>query len=250
MLSPQDIIGLKKKNQKFSVLTAYDYNSAKIIEECGIEMILVGDSLANVMLGYERTEEVSMEEMLVFTRGVVRGARNTHIIADMPHNSYLNPEMALENARKFLNEGANSVKLEGLMPNVIEHLVKNNIPVIGHLGLLPQTAISRKQVGKTEEEAQLLKDSAKQIEDLGVFAFVLEHIPGALGKEISETSNIPTIGIGAGPHCNSQVMVFHDVMGIPGGKYPPFSRQFANLHEEISKACKAYHEWALSQGIE
>src|SRR5574344_2605136 len=231
MLSIKEIQNKKKNGEKVSVITAYDFAFAKMAEAAHIDQILVGDSLANVMLGYSSTREIGMNEMIIFTRAVSKGAPNTHIISDMPYLSDSNPTLALENAKHLLDAGAHSVKLEGAKEDVIEILLKNNSPVMGHLGLLPQTAKSFKQFGKSSEEAdQLLKD-AMTIDKLGVYSMVLEHIPESLGSLISQRVSAVTLGIGAGESTDGQVLVLHDVLGLNGGKSPPFAKKFANIFE-------------------
>ncbi len=243
MLKPIDFITQKKNGQKISVLTAYDVNFARILEEIHIDAILVGDSVANVMWGHGSTRDISMTEMLLSTAAVSRGALNTHIISDMPYQSDSTPQQALENATSLIQAGAHSVKLEGTKFEQIELLTKNRIDVVGHLGLTPQTATSLKQVGRNAEEAELMLQDALKIQELGAIAIVLEHIPEDVGSAISEALEIPTIGCGAGKKCDGQVMVLHDMLGISGGKYPPFSRQFADLNTVVKQAFQEYKKW-------
>lgn len=231
MLSIKEIQNKKKNKEKISIITAYDFAFARMAEEAGIDQILVGDSLANVMLGYPSTRDIGMAEMILFTRAVAKGAPNTHIIADMPYLSDGDPETAMENAKRLLEVGAHSVKLEGAKINVIEALIKKGIPVMGHLGLLPQTAESFKQYGKTEAEADQLLKEALAIDKLGVYSMVLEHVPESLGSLISQRVSATTIGIGAGRNTDGQVLVLHDVLGINGGKIPPFAKKFADVFE-------------------
>lgn len=228
MLSATQIREMKGK-RKISQITAYDYGFAKIAESAGIDQILVGDSLANTMLGYKSTKCIGMNEMLVFVAAVCRGAPNTHVIADMPYMSYENPETALENAKKFIDLGASSVKLEGFHPKIIEKLRKNDIEVCAHLGLLPQTATSFKQVGQSEEDAERILREAKAIDETGAFECVLEHIPEALGKRVTDAVKLITIGIGAGHTTDGQVAVLHDALGISNGKLPPFATKFCDI---------------------
>lgn len=231
MLSTKEILLMKKNGEKIAVTTAYDVAFAAMAEKAGIDMILVGDSLANTMLGYKSTNEIGMKEMEIFTAAVCRGAPNTHVIADMPFQSDSTPELALENAQKLINCGASSVKLEGAKIEIIQHLRENNIEVMGHLGLLPQTAKNFKQYGNSEEEAEKLIQEAKILESLGVYAFVLEHIPSELGKQITKAATPVTIGIGAGQDTDGQVLVMHDLLGMHTKKIPPFAQKFANLFD-------------------
>ena len=193
---------LKKKGEKIKVITAYELSQARIAEAAGMNVLLVGDSLANVVLGRERTNDIGMDEMLLFTKAVSMGAQELHIIADMPYKSDVSPYKALENARKLISAGAHSVKLEGEKYTQIEAILQEGIPVVGHLGLTPQTAKSFAQVGKDPKEATAMKKAAKELEELGVSAIVLEHIPSQLAKEITESLSISTIGIGAGKDCD------------------------------------------------
>lgn len=239
MLSARQIQELKGK-RKIAQITAYDYAFAKIAEAAGVDQILVGDSLANTMLGYSSTQSVGMEEMLIFVAAVCRGAPNTHVIADMPYRSYRTPAEALENAKRFVAAGASSVKLEGCHPEEISSLVRGGIPVCGHLGLLPQTAVSRKQVGKTEEEAERLLEEIKRVEASGAYECVLEHIPGELGKALSEAVKLVTIGIGGGPHTDGHVTVLHDALGIGDGKIPPFATKYCSVFDVAKKGIEDY----------
>lgn len=239
MLSARQIQELKGK-RKIAQITAYDYAFAKIAEAAGVDQILVGDSLANTMLGYSSTQSVGMEEMLIFVAAVCRGAPNTHVIADMPYRSYRTPAEALENAKRFVVAGASSVKLEGCHPEVISSLVRGGIPVCGHLGLLPQTAVSRKQVGKTEEEAERLLEEIKRVEASGAYECVLEHIPGELGKALTEAVKLVTIGIGGGPHTDGHVTVLHDALGIGDGKIPPFATKYCSVFDVAKKGIEDY----------
>lgn len=240
MLSVNELINKKRTSQKISMITAYDFAFAKMAEMAQVDQILVGDSLANVMLGYSSTREIGMEEMLVFTKAVAKGAPHTHIVSDMPYLSDSNAKLALENAKKLIEAGAKSVKLEGAKLEVIETLVANNIAVVGHLGLLPQTASNFKQVGKApQEELQILKE-AELLTKLGVFEIVLEHIPSGLGQKITQEIDAITIGIGAGPFTDGQVLVLHDVLGMHNGKYPPFASPFKDFFSEGVQGIKEY----------
>lgn len=248
MLSAQQIKERKGK-EKVAQITAYDYGFAKIAEAAGIDQILVGDSLANTMLGYKSTQSVGMTEMLIFTAAVCRGAPNTHVIADMPFKSYDDPKSALENAKRFMDVGASSVKLEGYMPDVIETLIQNNIPVCAHLGLLPQTATSMKQVGKTEEEAERLLKEIQKIDEIGAYACVLEHIPGDLGEKLTKAVSLITIGIGGGSHTDGHVTVLQDAIGINNGKIPPFATKYCNLFDVAKKGIEEYVSFVHSESL-
>ena len=180
MLSPSDIAAKKQKGEKVSMITAYDFAFARMAEAAGVDQILVGDSLANTMLGYKSTREIGMTEMLVFAAAVCRGAPNTHVIGDMPYLSDKDPQTAYDNARRFMDVGCASIKLEGTPEGVIEFLRSKDIPVCAHHGLLPQTAENFKQKGRTAEEAAAIEAAAKFTDDLGCFEMVLEHIPASL----------------------------------------------------------------------
>ncbi len=239
MLSATQIRETKGK-RKISQITAYDYGFAKIAESAGIDQILVGDSLANTMLGYKSTRCIGMNEMLIFVAAVCRGAPNTHVIADLPYMSYKDPATALENARKFIDLGASSVKLEGFHPEIIETLRKNGIEVCAHLGLLPQTATSMKQVGRNEDDAERILREAKAIDEIGAFECVLEHIPESLGEKVTNAVKLITIGIGAGQATDGQVTVLHDALGIGNGKLPPFATKFCDIFCLAENGIKAY----------
>ncbi len=222
------------------MVTAYDVCFASIAESAGVDIILVGDSLANVMLGKNRTSELKTETMLLFVEAVANGAKDTHIVADMPYLSYNTVDDALRNAKSYMEAGAHSVKLEGLKPEIIEALIGENIPVMGHLGLLPQTATSLKQVGANNKSAEQIFEEAKALESLGTYAMVLEHMDFQLGKKITHSLNIPTIGIGAGPDTSGQVLVMHDLLGLRKKKLPPFAKKFGNLFEAAQEAFMNY----------
>jgi len=228
-----------KGNKKVVMLTAYDYQVARLVEQAGVDLILVGDSLGMVVLGYETTKRVSMDEMLHHTRAVARGAKNTPIIGDMPIGSYATPEIALENARKFIEAGADGVKVEGCVKDVIEKLVSDGIPVMGHLGLLPQTAERYSVVGKGEEGERIFRDSLA-VDRLGVFSLVLECVPEQLAKRITENVKSITIGIGAGKYCDGQVLVINDLLGMDESFKARHVKRYANLAETIKNAVAAF----------
>lgn len=232
MLNKSDLQSMKGK-QPIVMITAYDACFARMAEAANVDMILVGDSAANVVLGYSSTREIGMSEMLMFVAAVRRGAPNTHVVADMPWQSDKDPGTALANARRFIEAGANSVKVEGSNVNVLENLCRSGIDVVGHLGLLPQTATTFKQQGQSPEDASRILQESKMVAKAGVFALVLEHIPEQLGGLISQgLPGIPTIGIGAGKMVNGQVLVLHDTLGMHPFKVPPFATKHANLYAE------------------
>jgi len=229
------------------MITAYDYAMARIADKSGVEAILVGDSLANTVLGYESTVPVTMDEMLHHTRPVVRGTQNVLVVADMPFMSYqVSPETAHHNAGRFLQEGgAQAVKLEGgaLLAKTVWKIVQNGIPVMGHIGLTPQsinTLGGYRVQGKSPQKAAELLQDAIELERAGAFAIVLECIPAPLARLITEKVNIPTIGIGAGPDCDGQVQVIHDLLGFFEGFSPKHAKKYATVSETILAALKQY----------
>ena len=237
----------KADGDKITMLTAYDYSTAKLMEEAGINMILVGDSLGMVMLGYEDTIPVTMEDMIHHTRAVTRATKNTFVVGDMPFMSYhVSPEQAVMNAGRLMKEGmCQAVKLEGgaKVCKQIRAIVDAQIPVCAHIGLTPQSinAFGGFRVqGKTEETARQLIEDAKAVEEAGAFMVVLECVPAKLAKLISETISIPTIGIGAGNGCDGQVLVYQDMLNLYGGFKPKFVKNFANLGELMKEAFQAY----------
>ncbi len=242
-----DLAGLKAERRRFAMLTAYDYTTARILDEAGIPVLLVGDSLANVMLGYETTLPVTMEEMLHHSRAVARGARNAMLVGDMPFMSYqASEEEALRNAGRFLKEGGmHAVKLEGPLFDLAAKMAARGIPVMGHLGLTPQSvhAMGGYHVqARSEEDAERLLADALELEKAGVFSLVLEGIPSEVAKRVSGSLRVPTIGIGAGPHCDAQVLVITDLLGMGEGSYPKFVKPYANLREEIQRAVGAFRD--------
>ncbi len=246
-ITTKTLIKMKEKKEPIVALTAYDYPMAKILDEIGVEVILIGDSCANVFYGYETTLPIGMEEMLYHTRAVVRGVKRALVVADMPFLSYQTGiDEAIKNAGLFLKAGAQAVKIEGgeICLPIIERLIKFGIPVMGHLGLTPQWV---NQFGgyqlqaRTEEEKTRLLKEAKELERIGSFSLVLEKIPSLVAKKVSEEIKIPTIGIGAGPFCDGQILVLQDLLGIFEKKFK-FVKQYANLAEIIKKAVKDYFE--------
>ncbi|MFT5223443.1 MAG: 3-methyl-2-oxobutanoate hydroxymethyltransferase, partial [Glaciecola sp.] len=233
--------------QKFVMLTAYDFLSAQILDEVGVPLLLVGDSLGMVMLGYDSTVPVTVDEMLHHTKAVSRGAHRAMVIGDLPFGSYQDgPSQALGTAMRFMKEaGAGAVKLEGGGPmiDVVRHLVQAGIPVMGHLGLTPQSVNALggyKVQGKTDEAvAQLLQD-ARGLQAAGAFSIVLEAVPSEVGRLVTEAVSIPTIGIGAGADTDGQVLVWHDMLGLTAGRLPRFVKQYATLRQDITGAVKAF----------
>ncbi len=245
-LTVGDIAKLYADGQRIPMLTAYDYPTARILDEAGIPILLVGDSLAEVMLGYESTVRVSMEEMLHHTKAVVRGSERALVVADMPFLSYETPEQARENAGRFLREGgAQAVKAEGGVRSArsIEAIVRAGIPVMGHIGWTPQAKHGMggkvRVQGRTRDAAQRLLSDAVAVQDAGAFAIVLELVPAQLAVAITEPLHIPTIGIGAGPGCSGQVQVVTDLLGL-GSFIPRHARPYAHLRETILDAARAY----------
>lgn len=237
----------KQKGEKLSMLTAYDYTTASLVDSAGINAILVGDSLGMVMLGYEDTLSVTMEDMIHHSKAVARGAKNTLVVTDMPFMSYQTSVYdAVINAGRLMKEGrAGAVKLEGgaEFAEHISAIVKASIPVMGHIGLTPQSVNAFggfKVQGKTNEAAQKLIDDAKALEKAGVFAIVVECVPAELGKAITEAVNVPVIGIGAGKYCDGQVLVYQDMIAMYDKMKPKFVKSYANIGEQMIEAFKAY----------
>jgi 3-methyl-2-oxobutanoate hydroxymethyltransferase len=240
---------MKAKGEKISMLTAYDYPMAKLIDEAGLEMILVGDSLGMVVLGYESTIPVTLEEMIHHSKAVMRGAQRCLVVADLPFLSYeISPKQAMETAGRMLKEaGVQAVKLEGgkEMSSIVKNLVGAGIPVMGHIGLTPQSVNQLggyKVQGKDLEGAKKLLEDAKALEEAGAFAIVLECVPAPLAEMISQQLTIPTIGIGAGKGCDGQVLVVHDLLGLFGGFTPKFVKKYAQLGEQMKQAFAQYRE--------
>ena len=242
-----DIKAMKQKGEKIPMLTAYDYVTAKIVDEAGVPMILVGDSLGMVVLGYESTIPVTVDDMLHHTKAVARGARRALIVGDMPFMSYhVSMADALHNATRFIQEaGAQAVKLEGgeAVAGAVKRLVECGIPVMGHLGLTPQSINQLggfKVQGRGLEEARRLLNDARILQEAGAFAIVLECTPAPLSKLITQKVGIPTIGIGAGPDCDGQVQVISDLVGLYTDFVPKHARQYARLAGQIQAAVSSY----------
>ena len=246
-VSISDLKAMKKRGDKIVMLTAYDYPSARLVEEAGVPLILVGDTLGMVVLGYESTIPVTMDDMLHHVKAVVRGTHRAHVVADMPLLSYqASPQDALRNAGRMLKEaGAQSVKLEGgvRVAETVRLLVEAGIPVMGHLGLTPQSINQfggYKVQGKTAAAAARILNDAAALQEAGVYAIVLECVPLQLARAITERVSIPTIGIGAGPHCDGQVQVFHDLLGLFADFVPKHAKRYAHLAEAARDAIRAY----------
>lgn len=259
----------KTEGMPITMLTAYDYSMAQMLDEAGIDMLLVGDSLGNVVLGYDSTLPVTMEDIIHHVKAVCRGTRRALVVADMPFMSYqVSAEEALRNAGRLIKEsGAQAVKLEGgkEVAEAVRAIVAAGIPVVGHLGLTPQSvhALGGFRVqGKNEAAAQKMLDDARLLAECGAFAVVLECVPSALAKRITDAIDIPTIGIGAGADCDGQVLVTQDLLGMYDGFKPKFVKQYAQLHSLAAEAVAAYraevtqrafpameHGFAMDDGI-
>ena len=242
-----DIKDMKARGEKIPMITAYDYTSARIVDASGIPLILVGDSLGQVMLGYDSTVPVTMDEMIHHTKAVARGTSNALIVGDMPFMSYQTGSTdALRNAARFLQEaGAQTVKLEGgvAMASTVQRLVSSGIPVMGHIGLTPQSVNQLggyKVQGKTLKTAVRVMEDARALEMAGAFAIVLECVPESLSKLITDRLSIPTIGIGAGKECDGQVQVFHDMLGMINDFVPKHAKRYASLGDTIAGSLRQY----------
>ncbi|MBL7975144.1 MAG: 3-methyl-2-oxobutanoate hydroxymethyltransferase [Candidatus Kapabacteria bacterium] len=241
------LIEMKRNNQKIVCLTAYDALIAGILDSAGVDVLLVGDSVGNVVQGHETTIPVTLEDIIYHTKAVKRGAQRALVVADMPFMSYqVNTDEAFRNAGRLMKEaGAGAVKLEGGMrvAETVSRMTEAGIPVMGHLGLTPQSINqfgTYRPRGKDEEEAQQIINDAIALQDAGAFAIVLEKIPAPLAKQVSEKLIVPTIGIGAGVHCDGQILVYTDMLGLTVDFNPRFVRRYGNLHEQIMKAVTAY----------
>ena len=245
----QDFLKRKQEKRKITMLTAYDFPFAQLVDEAGIDAILVGDSLGMVVQGIENTLPVTMDEMIYHTKMVTRASKNAMVIGDMPFMSYqASIEDAVRNGGRFLKEaGAQAVKLEGgrEVADKVEAMTKSEIPVMAHIGLTPQ-AVHRmggyKVQGRTEEAAKRLVEDAKVLEEAGAFSLILEALPSSLARLITDSLSIPTIGIGAGPACDGQVLVIHDVLGLFERFVPKFVKRYANMKDDAVKAVKQYKD--------
>jgi 3-methyl-2-oxobutanoate hydroxymethyltransferase len=243
MVTIHDLASWKAEGRRFPMLTAYDFPTATILDEAGIPVLLVGDSVGNNVLGYPNTLPVTMEEMLHHTRAVVRGAKNALIVGDMPFLSYQpSMEEGVRNAGLFIKAGAHAVKVEGAQVELTARLTDVGIPVMGHVGLTPQFvhALGGYRVqGRSEESAVRLRQQAEALEKAGIFSLVLEGMPAEVGKAITEAVSVPTIGIGAGPNCDGQVLVINDLLGLNEWT-PKFVKTYANLRQEIERAAREF----------
>ena len=242
----QDIIKMKKEKKKISVITSYDYTLASLCDKAGIDVLLVGDSAGMVMLGYENTIPVTMDQMCMFTEAVSRGRKDSLLVSDLPFMSYqASIEDAINNSGRLIKAGADAVKLEGgsIMAETISAIVDVGIPVMGHIGLQPQTTMlseGYKVQGKTKDSAMKLIEDAKELEDAGVFSIALEMVSHEVAQIISETVSVPVIGIGSGVNCDGQVLVVQDLLGMYDKIKPKFAKRYMNLSEDIIKSLENY----------
>ncbi len=244
--SVKDILDKKKNGQKISVITAYDYTLASLCDKAGIDIMLVGDSAGMVMLGYENTIPVTMEQMILFTEAVSRARQNSLVVSDMPFMSYqASTSDAIANSGRLIKAGADAVKLEGgkIVAPTIQAIVETGIPVMGHIGFQPQTttlAQGYRVQAKTKDAALTLIEDAKALEKAGAFSIALEMVTSEVSKIISESISIPTIGIGSGKFCDGQVLVVHDLLGMYDKLKPKFVKQYLSLSDQITKAVSTY----------
>ena len=246
-ITTHTLLEYKQKGNKIACLTSYDYSMAKLVDAAGIEMILVGDSASNVMAGHETTLPITLDQMIYHAQSVVRAVQRALVVVDLPFGSYQgNSEEALRSAIRIMKEsGGHAVKLEGgeEIKESITRILSAGIPVMGHLGLTPQSIYKFGTYtvrAKEEEEAELLIKNAKMLEEVGCFGMVLEKIPSTLAKKVTESVSIPTIGIGAGADCDGQILVVHDMLGINKGFSPRFLRRYADLHTVMTDAFTNY----------
>ena len=244
--TPRDIIAKKADGRKISVVTAYDYSLALLCDRAGVDILLVGDSAGMVVLGYDNTIPVTMTQMQIFTEAVSRARVNALVVGDLPFMSYqANVSDAIKNSGKLIKSGADAVKLEGgiEMADTVRAIVETGIPVMGHIGLQPQTTMlsqGYRVQGKTKDSAKKLIESAKALEEAGVFSITLEMITSEVAKIISESVSVPTIGIGSGKNCDGQVLVIHDMLGMYDKLKPKFVKRYLSLSKEITKAVELY----------
>jgi len=242
----QDILNMKKEKKKISVITSYDYTLASLCDKSGIDVLLVGDSAGMVMLGYENTIPVTMDQMCMFTEAVSRARKNSLLVSDLPFMSYqASIEDAINNSGRLIKAGADAVKLEGgsIMAETISAIVDVGIPVMGHIGLQPQTTMlsqGYKVQGRTKDTAMRLIEDAKELEEAGVFSIALEMVSHEVAEIISETVSIPTIGIGSGVNCDGQVLVVQDLLGMYDKIKPKFAKRYMNLSEDIVESLENY----------
>jgi 3-methyl-2-oxobutanoate hydroxymethyltransferase len=245
---------MKEDGRKITMVTAYDYTQASLVEKAGLDIILVGDSLAMTLLGHEGTIALTTEEMIAHIKPVVKGAPTPQIVGDMVFGSYNESlSQAIHNASRLMKEGGcDSIKLEGGRPDVVKAIVDAGIPVQGHIGLTPQTASMLggfKVQGKSLDAAKKLVDDAVAIEEAGAYSIVVECVPEEVGRAITEAVTIPTIGIGAGRYCDGQVLVYHDMLGMFDKFVPKFVKQYAKIGDEIVRALQQYKEEVISDGF-
>lgn len=244
--TPRDIIAKKVAGKKISVVTAYDYSLALLCDRAGVDVLLVGDSAGMVVLGYDNTIPVTMTQMQIFTEAVSRARESALVVGDLPFMSYqANVSDAIKNSGKLIKAGADAVKLEGgiEMADTVRAIVETGIPVMGHIGLQPQTTMlsqGYRVQGKTKESAKKLIESAKALEEAGVFSITLEMVTSEVAKIISESISVPTIGIGSGKNCDGQVLVIHDMLGMYDKLKPKFVKRYLSLSKEITKAVELY----------
>jgi len=236
---------MRQAGEKIAVLTAYDASFAALMDQAGVDVILIGDSLGNIVQGETSTLSVTIEHMVYHTSCVIKGQESAFLVADMPFGSYSTPEQAMQSAAQLMRAGAHMVKLEGgaWLAQTVKFLVERSVPVCAHLGLLPQSVHTLggfKVQGKSTESAQALLNDAKALQEAGVQLLVLEAIPSELGKKVTESIQIPTIGIGAGPDCSGQVLVMHDMLGAFPGRSPKFVKNFLSGQSSIEEAFKSY----------
>ncbi len=242
-----ELAELKRRGQKLAMVTAYDFPSARLADEAGVELVLVGDSAGMVVLGNDSTVPITTEELLMLTRAVTRGAKRPIVVSDMPFGSFqVSDAAAVENAVRFVKEaGADAVKLEGAGPTLsrVQAIVGAGVPVMGHVGLTPQSATMLggfKAQGRTADKAERLYEDALALEAAGCFAIVLEAVPAPVAAAVTDALTVPTIGIGAGAACDGQVLVWHDLLGLYEGKAPRFVKRYADLAAEAKRALEAY----------
>src|SRR5438105_9560470 len=243
----KDFREMKQRGEKITALTAYDYPTARLLDETGIDVLLVGDSLGMVVLGYEDTTSVTLEEMLHHTRAAARGVKHALVVGDMPIHTFDTPEQAVATAKRFVEAGAQAVKLEGGVSHVahIEAITRAGIPFMAHIGMLPQQVREQggyKVKGKTQSEAEALIGDARAVEKAGAFSVVLEIVVPEIARQITNTITIPTIGIGSGEHCDGQILVTHDLIGLFPWFTPKFVSPEARVADEIRKAARAFIE--------
>jgi 3-methyl-2-oxobutanoate hydroxymethyltransferase len=240
-----DLAAWKARGERFIMLTAYDALTARVLDEAGVPLLLVGDSLGNNVLGYDSTIPVTMEEAVIFTAAVARGASNPMIVGDLPFGSYqASPEEAMRNAARLVKVGANAIKLEGgrRSAEAVRRITDAGVPVMGHLGLTPQSfnAFGGFRVQGRGERGDALLADALALQEAGCFSIVLEAIPAELGKRVTEALDVPTIGIGAGPHCDGQVLVITDLLGLTPDPTPRFVKRYADLRSTVAEAAQRF----------